>query len=141
MMGGQGPMGPGAAGSAVSFAKTDMMFFGQMDMPARGPRGAAGAPGAPAAFGTDFEQDMGEMTFMTRASRNDKFGPMTRPGMTGGAPPPGTAGGAPGMAGSAPGTAGSAAGPMMEFSLNLTDMFLIYLNIKDICVMKYMLSI
>ncbi|MEC7871443.1 MAG: hypothetical protein VX868_05195, partial [Chloroflexota bacterium] len=131
MMGGPGPMGPGGAGSAVSFAKTDMMFFGKMDMPARGPEMASrpgpnlgpatGPPGAPAAFGIDFEQGMGDMTFMTRASRNDKFGPMTRPGMTGGGaagPMAGT-----GPASSGPGAMTPAAGPMMEFSLNLTDMF------------------
>ena len=86
-----GPMGfdplgapLGGPGAAVSFAQNDMMFFSAMDvgpapmgpgMPGPMP-GGPGDPGmmAPSGFGLDFSADLGEMTFMTRAAKNEEFG-------------------------------------------------------------------
>ena len=140
-----GPMGfdplgapLGGPGAAVSFAQNDMMFFSAMDvgpapmgpgMPGPMP-GGPGDPGmmAPSGFGLDFSADLGEMTFMTRAAKNEEFGaaydpmlgdqfadpfadpfsdPFSDPFATG-----------PGMPGPM-----MPAGPAMEFSLDLNAMF------------------
>jgi hypothetical protein len=78
-------------------------------------------PGGPSGFGLDFSQDMGEMTFITRAAKNEEFGAAYNPNMGDAFEGPAGSFFDP-FAGSSGMPGGPAAGPSMEFTLDLGSM-------------------